>query len=167
MQKSSQSKQAVLSSAALSAGSIWFSASAGGDLLIAAVMMHIFASLRRQYTATTIGFKKYAYRALASGSVSASVAVLALILFRTVKGNAVTGVAQCLGMIYGLTLVLSLNYRHVDLQDPSSSSLQNVSAYASNMVPLTPVSLEHGVAGRSDAGESEKRDDHGKSILCR
>jgi hypothetical protein len=59
--------------------SLWFASSAGADIFISIALLYSFFTLKRQFSATHFGLSRLAFRAVASGSVTAVHALLVLV----------------------------------------------------------------------------------------
>ncbi|KAL8293448.1 hypothetical protein RQP46_000149 [Phenoliferia psychrophenolica] len=107
--------------------SIWIAATAGGDVAIAITLLWQLALVKRSYTTGVESrlqgvLSRLSLIAIQTGSTTAAVAALSLILFLTDdKSNAAVGTGYSLGNLYTISMLVCLNARN-DLSGASNTS---------------------------------------------
>jgi hypothetical protein len=102
---------------------MWFLSSMILDLAIAFGLLFCFWNLSSDYSFSSIRFSRLAVRAVASGSVTALYSALVYMAYRLQPiPSMCTGSGIAMPQVYGITLLMALNYRHSDAAVQGSSA---------------------------------------------
>ncbi|KAK7461701.1 hypothetical protein VKT23_008128 [Stygiomarasmius scandens] len=119
---------------------IWLVASAVGDAVIALGLIWRLNKVKTPFSSTSSMIKRLMYTTIQTGSTSALVAIIVLVLYlHQPNNNVCTAVGWCLGRIYSLTFLYNLNTRtfarHGDAC--SSSGVNHSMAFDMNLFNST------------------------------
>ncbi|KAJ7253149.1 hypothetical protein C8J57DRAFT_1519447 [Mycena rebaudengoi] len=93
-------------------GTIWVATQAAADLLIAAALLWEFRKVKTVFKETRSLLNRLAARAIQTGTVSATIAVISLMVYLSNnESNVTAGIGFCIGHIYVLTMLSNLNFR--------------------------------------------------------
>ncbi|KAH8830065.1 hypothetical protein DL96DRAFT_1591442 [Flagelloscypha sp. PMI_526] len=129
--------------------SIWLITAAALDVLIALTLVYYFQSARKKtiFSNTHNLLSKLIYTALETGSITAILAVIVLVLFRTLTGsNLPVAFVFMLGRAYSLTMIANLNARRNMRQKHSSNGTESQSG------PSAGISLSNRAANMRGGG---------------
>ncbi|KAJ7861020.1 hypothetical protein B0H14DRAFT_3445747 [Mycena olivaceomarginata] len=94
-------------------GTIWLVNQAVADLSIAAALLWELRKVKSDFKETRSMLKRLAARTIQTGTVSATVAAIALTTYLlNNESNVTVGIGFCIGRVYVLTMLSNLNFRH-------------------------------------------------------